>query len=352
MSNINVPSVQNPPSSASPPITLPHVTGSALPVSQLESLKFKANQIIDSIQALQRTIEGGYQPAMPAWPDVLSKYNILLSQTHSFSTSLAGNPALNMNHAGRPPGGTGNMFERIALHPSIGMADAQLDAEVIPLLRNQQTLDVLRVENETVRRIAEHMVTKGSLGVLGGSGPAPRDMSASGYGYGNGMGVGRGKVEYEDVLAECDEIRGAHDRRVERAVRAVMMLREKFDWKQRVVVEVEEPEELEWDPRMRMQPTSVGNTNHEGDDDMGDSNGEGDGAEDGDGDIGMEGGSSDEDEVEGALVNSAMDIQSPLEGTLPLPLQNAQLGLPPAPSTPSVVVPGGLDAELPSIGGP
>ena len=27
------------------------------------------------------------------------------------------------------------------------------------------------------------------------------------------------------------------------------MLREKFDWKQRVAVEVEEPEELDWDPR-------------------------------------------------------------------------------------------------------
>ena len=52
-------------------------------------------------------------------------------------------------------------------------------------------------------------------------------------------------------MNECVEIRGAHDRRVERAVRAVTMLREKFDWKQRVEVEVEEPEELDWDPRAR-----------------------------------------------------------------------------------------------------
>jgi hypothetical protein len=34
------------------------------------------------------------------------------------------------------------------------------------------------------------------------------------------------------------------------------MLREKFDWKQRVEVEVEEPEELDWDPRARNQAGS------------------------------------------------------------------------------------------------
>src|SRR6267154_5260085 len=60
----------------------------ALPIAQLELLKFKANQIIDSIQALQRTIDVGGQNVMPAWPDILSKYNVILSQTHSFSQSL------------------------------------------------------------------------------------------------------------------------------------------------------------------------------------------------------------------------------------------------------------------------
>jgi hypothetical protein len=58
------------------------------------------------------------------------------------------------------------------------------------------------------------------------------------------------KPECEDVLRECIEIREDHDRRVDRAVRAVTMLRERFDWKQRVEVEVEEPEELDFDPRL------------------------------------------------------------------------------------------------------
>ena len=278
----------------------------ALPISQLESLKFKANQIIDSIQGLQRTIEAGHQAAMPAWPDILSKYNLLLSQTHSFSTSLMGNPSLQAAAAGRV-----NPFEKIALHPNAAMTDVQLDGEVIPLLRNQQTLDVLRTENETVRRLSEHMNTKGSVGVLNGVGPP----AVSGYGYANGMGASKKKVEYEDVLAECDEIRSAHDRRVERAVRAVTMLRDKFEWKQRVEVEVEEPEELEWDPRLRMQQVNIGGING-GDDEMG-----GDNGEDGDGDVGMEspeGGSSDENEVEGALVNTTMDpSNSPTSATIP-----------------------------------
>ncbi|KAI0655041.1 hypothetical protein C8Q70DRAFT_924718 [Cubamyces menziesii] len=205
----------------------------ALPVSQLESLKFKANQIIESIQLLQRTIEMGGQPVMPAWPDILSKYNILLSQSHNLSMSL-----LAAHQAGTST--QGNPFEKIALHPRVPLTDAQLDNELIPLLRNQQTTDVLRYENETVRHLAEHMETKGSLGVLG---HAPRP--------------GGKHVEYDDVLRECEQIQVEHDQRVERATRAVTLLRDKYDWKARVEVEQEEPEELDWDPRIPDGATEV-----------------------------------------------------------------------------------------------
>ncbi|PPQ69703.1 hypothetical protein CVT25_012966 [Psilocybe cyanescens] len=210
-----------------------------LPIPQLESLKFKANQIIESIYALQWTIDAGGRPdVMLAWPDILSKYNVLLSQTHNFSTGLVHPfPTSSATTSKTAPP---NIFERIALHPNRAMADLQLDADVIPLLRNQQTTDVLRIENDTVRRLGEHMSTRGSLGVLGIS---PPPAPAGGFGAPK-------KPEYEDVLEECAGIRNAHDRRVERAVRAVDMLKEKFDWKQRVMVEVEEPEELEWDPRL------------------------------------------------------------------------------------------------------
>lgn len=259
----------------------------SLPIAQLESLKFKANQIIESIYGLQRTIEAGNQNAMPAWPDILTKYNILLSQTHTFSNSLV-TPVIS-GALSRANGATDNPYAQIALHPSISMSDTQLDNEVIPLLRNQQTTDVLRMENDTVRRLSDHMATRGSLGVLGGVIPPSHNPS-----------IIPKKPEYEDVLQECEQIRTAHDQRVERAVRAVTMLREKFDWKQRVEVEVEEPEELEWDPRMGMPPAPSDVHGGDQDGDVGMDSPDSPDSEDSHEGEGEEG-SGDEDEVEGEL---------------------------------------------------
>lgn len=240
---------------------------------------------------------------MPAWPDILSKYNILLSQTHNFSTSLLSPVPLYSGATSAAGSARTNAYEKIALHPRVAMSDTQLDNDVIPLLRNQQTTDVLRIENDTVRRLAERMATRGSLGVLGASNPpGPTTLR---------------KPEYEDVLKECDQIRDEHDRRVERAVRAVTMLRDKFDWKQRVEVEVEEPEELDWDPRIGTQAAMQVDNGVDG------------GADDGDRDedVGMDspdaegdgGQSSDEDEVEGELVDAAgggTEPTTPISGAM------------------------------------
>ncbi|EPQ51542.1 hypothetical protein GLOTRDRAFT_21396, partial [Gloeophyllum trabeum ATCC 11539] len=198
-----------------------------LPTGQLESLRLRTTQIIDSIQALQRTLEAGGATVMPPWPDILAKYNILLSQTHNLSSSLVGHLNLNpdSDEAQQPQQrDRENPYEKLALHPSKPLADAQLDNELAPLLRNQQTTDVLRLENATVRRLAEHMATKGSLGVL-------VHQSA----------------DYSAVLAECDSIRADHDNRVTRAVRAVSMLRDKYDWRARVAVDQEQPDEIDFD---------------------------------------------------------------------------------------------------------
>ena len=87
------------------------------------------------------------------------------------------------------------------------------------------------MENETVRRMSEHTRTGGTLGIV----------------------TGVSKASHEDVVRECDQIKLEHDDRVDRAVKAVTMLREKYDWKVRVMVEQEEPEELDWDPRIQRQ---------------------------------------------------------------------------------------------------
>ncbi|KAL0064550.1 hypothetical protein AAF712_008495 [Marasmius tenuissimus] len=271
----------------------------SLPIAQLESLKFKANQIIESIQSLQRTIDV-HHVMMSAWPDLLSKYNVLLSQTHNFSTSLSAVlPSQQQQQtttatAGKSTSGghETSPYEKIALHPQVPMSDTQLDGEIIPLLRNQQTIDVLNMENETVRRLSEHTACRGSLGVLSGSAAPP---SAS---HIHPFAQKKKKPEYEDVLAECAEIRGDHDRRAERAIRAVALLRDKFEWKARVAVEMEEPEELDWDPRVASsggRPSAPGNSGQ------------------GDGDVEIESASgedSDEDEVEGHLVDTGREPPS------------------------------------------
>ncbi|KAK7052261.1 hypothetical protein R3P38DRAFT_3255462 [Favolaschia claudopus] len=230
------------------------VSTSTLPIDQLESLRFKANQIIESIYNLQRTLEA--------------------------ALSATGVPTL-----ARPPG---NPYEALALHPNKSMSDAQLDTEAIPLLRNQQTTDVLRMESACVRRLAATMATRGSLGVLG---VAPPPSSAGVHGVSM---MGQSKPEYDDVLHECDAIRAAHDQRVERAVRAVAMLRDKFDLRQRVAVEVEEPEELTWDPR------GAGGDGAAAGDIAGEESEEGSSGDD-----------EDEDMVEGELVDGNMNTDSP-----------------------------------------
>ncbi|KII89678.1 hypothetical protein PLICRDRAFT_137902 [Plicaturopsis crispa FD-325 SS-3] len=208
-----------------------------LPLAQLESLKFKAGQIYDSIQTLKHTLDSQGQPYMPAWPDILSKYNILLSQSHNFASSLS------------------SAFERIALHPNVALTDAQLD-DVIQLLRNQQTNEILKVESATVRRLQEHIAPPSTT-----TNPAHANLES------------------------LEHVKSAHDARVERAVRAVTMLRERYEWRQRVEVEVEEPEEVDWIQDQGVRGAGDGDgedVDDEGDEDEEmDTPGEGDGDRDG-----------------------------------------------------------------------
>lgn len=189
----------------------------------LESLKLKADSLKQSTQSLIEALCTAAPP--PPWPEILSKYTVLLSQTHTLSTSLVDNADL----------------ANLALLQSAPLTDTQFDTEFIIYLRTQQTNEVLNRENATVRRLAERMRTKGALGPSS----APTQN-----GVGGGLG-GNSSISHQDVLTECTEIREEHDRRVDRAVRAVAMLREKFDWKSRVAVETEEPEEVDWVAEMR-----------------------------------------------------------------------------------------------------
>jgi len=260
-------------------------------------LKFKATQLHESILALQRTIEYGGVDAMPSWPDILSKYNVLLSQSLNLSMGLVGATSSGAGTAGVIGGNTGNQFARIALHPNVPLSDTALDNDLIPLLRNQQTTEVLRLENDTARRLGEKMQTRGVAGVLG-LGLTDSDVPSKQPQYKDAE-----KPTYPQILSELTSIKDAHDARVDRAIRAVTMLRDKYDWKTRVEVEVEEPEELEWDPRRTVLPDNNGDVEEaDGDGDV-DMNGEG--TEDGDGEAEAEaegGQSSDDEDAVDAMV--------------------------------------------------
>lgn len=173
---------------------------------------------------------------MYPWPDLLARYNLLLSQTLNFSNSLAA--AVPPQPGSRPSDASvERIFEKLALHPKKALEDPQFHAEVAPFIRHNQTYDILKKESTTVSGLCDHLETRGSVGVLSGL-PSARMKSR--------------KTTYEDVLQECAEIGGSHERRVERGrlvVAQILEKTDKYEWKERVLVEQPEPDELGFDPR-------------------------------------------------------------------------------------------------------
>ncbi|KAI0002436.1 hypothetical protein BJV74DRAFT_599660 [Russula compacta] len=171
--------------------TLPANLGGPPPdIASLESIKFRVTQLIDSIKTLAWLLEAFHPP--PPWPDLLAKYAVVMAQTHNLSRALAS-----------------GALSGTALHPRAPLPDTSLDGALIPLLRNQQTTDVLHAESASVRR-------------LGVALKLPEDAPP------------------HVVLNAVSEVVVAHDARAERAQRAVAMLREKYDWHARVAVDPDE----------------------------------------------------------------------------------------------------------------
>ena len=191
-----------------------------LPIAQLESLKYRVTQIMESITTLQVLIDANGAPAMPPWPDILARYNLLLSQTHSLSVSLS----YTLAHPSQQPGQKNppvNPFQNLVLHPSLAIPEQQLDNAIAPLLRNHPTMPVLKEEDVSVRRIAAVLQSALPEGV-------PAVPGAEGC---------------EQVVQECQEIKREHDSRVDGAIKAVSLLRDRYEWRTRVEAGDEEPDE-------------------------------------------------------------------------------------------------------------
>jgi hypothetical protein len=127
----------------------------ALPIHQLEGLRFKANHISESITSLMHQISPVppdhphfHLTPLPPWPELLSKYNVLVSQAHSFSMSLEAMQSKLMKTPTRPD----------------VLVDMQPFREFVePMINPQPAPSVFTREEETVRRLAERMRTKGAI---------------------------------------------------------------------------------------------------------------------------------------------------------------------------------------------
>ena len=147
-------------------------------------------------------------PGMTSWPDILAKYNNLLAQTHSLSESLSGKhiPAP-PRKPGEPPRPRVNQFEMIALHPLISLNELQTNM-TINLLKTQPLPEVMSRADESIARFAEKR---------------------------------KDGADDLDVIKEMQQIREGHDAKVDRALKSVMELKDKYDWKMRMAFD--EPED-------------------------------------------------------------------------------------------------------------
>ena len=107
----------------------------SLPVGHLESTRLKVTQMMESIVALQRIVESGGQNVMPAWPDLLAKYNVLLSQSLNLTMSLVSGPASaqtqtqpQQQHRTDQDGAPTAVkpLAKLVLHPSAGLAPVKI----------------------------------------------------------------------------------------------------------------------------------------------------------------------------------------------------------------------------------
>ncbi|PVF96961.1 hypothetical protein CPB86DRAFT_786451 [Serendipita vermifera] len=202
---------------------------SSLPLTHIVSLRSKLSQIIDSLNSLTYTIDGEGRPGMSSWPEILSKYNNLLAQSHTLITTLSG---AHIPQPARRPGEAKkekiNAFETIAFHPlmTAGNMDEAHHGMLENLLRTEPHPDVIKRWDETVRRFVDK---RGGLG------------------------------DSRDVIKEMTQFKEDHDARVKRASDIVESLRDRWDWKMRISDETpgtgedlfgdeSEPEEEDWKP--------------------------------------------------------------------------------------------------------
>ncbi len=131
-------------------------------------------------------------------PELLSKYNVILTQTHSLMLSVSQAASTNPATGRRMK----NPLPSIAIHPAQPISEGQVDNAFSSLLRMMRLPEVLDSDKRMVA-------------AMGGSNFLDPKTD-------------------QQIIAIMDAIRKEHDYRVERANMAVRMLAEKYNWRRRV----------------------------------------------------------------------------------------------------------------------
>ncbi|KAG8741961.1 Bud site selection protein, Revert to axial protein 1 [Ceratobasidium sp. 414] len=246
------------PAPAPPPIPDPKLNpttaASSLPLAQLENLRYKITQIIESINGLMITLNapqpGGIAGGLAAWPELMTKYNVLLSMTHSLTTSLNAPPtrkgqtllkaiAPHPYATNQPPLPTPGTTQP----PAPALDPQQIETMLDVLLDGRRSQSVLRADIANVARLRLPKDSTGPALGFGGGGIRVGGAGASTGLWSVGrvggvLGVHEGPMTAEELRAEearLDEVKRAHDARCARGVEAVRQLKDKYDWKSRLL---------------------------------------------------------------------------------------------------------------------
>ncbi|CAE6481692.1 unnamed protein product, partial [Rhizoctonia solani] len=208
-------------------------------------------QIMEGINGLLITLNTpGMQLA--AWPELMTKYSLLLSKTHTLASSLSTPPTRKGMIGFRqivptpfavngPPDTTASTGQtNPAPNPGVPSSsdgptglDPQLDAMLEALLDGRRSISVTKTDVGNVARL--HLPGGNAGGVGLGLG-----LGIGGMGAGAGL-VGE-TVPPDVMLARLEEVRSAHDARCARGVEAVRQLKDKYDWKSRLLFDDSESE--------------------------------------------------------------------------------------------------------------
>ncbi|CAE7182267.1 unnamed protein product [Rhizoctonia solani] len=199
------------PAPAPPPVPDPKLDpttlSSQLPHAQIENLRYKVMQIMESINGLLVTLNTpGMQLA--AWPDLMTKYNVLLSKTHTLAASLSTPPTRKGTIGFRQIVPTPFAVNPDATPEPTGL-DPQLDAMLEALLDGRRSISVTKTDVSNVARLH-----------LPGTGESALDVT----------------------LSRLEQVQKAHDARCARGVEAVRQLKDKYDWKSRLLFDDSESE--------------------------------------------------------------------------------------------------------------